>query len=775
VQEPTPRRLGTALPLAGLYATAYLLVLLLATGSRPAVVVDDLGNLVSPLLAAAACAFAARRTTGRTRTCWGLLGGYAAVWALGQAAWCWYEVVLGATVPFPGVPDVGYLASVPFVLAALLVHPDAPRVASGALRLTADALVVGASLLALSWRTALGEAYRSSGGSGLTQALGLAYPALDVVVITVLLLVCVRVRGAENRPFAWVAASLTAGAVGHVVYGALVQSGSWQPGNPVDAAWGVGFLLLALGAVSERGRPRTVAADRSAPVRATLLPYLPLGLLISLAAFDNLDGSPPDQVTRFLGGIVFVAVLTRQLLALLENGRLARGLEATVAERTLDLRRTTAQLQQQAWTDSLTGLPNRARLFELIERALVDGQLCIALLDLDGFKSVNDSLGHATGDQLLRAVSDRLVAGMPVGAMAARLGGDEFAFLLTDCRSEQQGRAFGARVLRLLADPVDVEGRSLVVTGSIGLVLAVPGDTPESLLRNADVAMYAAKDAGKDRLRVFEPEMRDQLLARFALEADLRVALLAGDVTPWFQPVIDLDTGLITGVEALARWPRNGELVSPAVFVPLAEQTGLVSLLGRQVLRAACAHAAAWNAEAPLTLSVNLSAVQLASDDLVDLVREALADSGLAPERLVLEITETVLVEDALSVGPRLAALRALGIRIALDDFGTGYSALGYLQKIPVDIVKIDRAFVRDVHLGARQSALAATVMTLAENLDLEVIAEGIELPEQAARLRELGCRLGQGFLYSQALPPAELLAAWRSERHDITSNSLAL
>jgi EAL domain-containing protein (putative c-di-GMP-specific phosphodiesterase class I) len=314
-----------------------------------------------------------------------------------------------------------------------------------------------------------------------------------------------------------------------------------------------------------------------------------------------------------------------------------------------------------------------------------------------------------------------------------------------------------------------------VLTGSLGLVLSTPEDTPESLLRNADVAMYAAKDSGKDGLRMFQPSMRDHLLERVALEADLRVALLAGEIVPWFQPVIDLETGRTVGVEALARWKRDDGFCPPGVFVPLAEQSGLVSQLGRQVLRSACAHAARWNRDTPLTLSVNLSAVQLASDDLVDLVRDALYDSGLAPERLVLEITETVLMEDADSVGPRLAALRSLGVRIALDDFGTGYSALGYLQKIPVDIVKIDRAFVRDVHLGARQSALAAAVMTLAGSLDLDVIAEGIELPEQAARLRSLGCRLAQGFLYSQALSPDDLLARLRLERAEWPEKSSIL
>jgi diguanylate cyclase (GGDEF)-like protein len=755
---------GLAL-LAAVVAVAYLLVISVATGSRLAVVVDDLGTLAAPLVAAVACALAARRTQDRLRRSWALLAGFAGVWALGQAAWCWYEVVQHVPTPFPGLPDLGYLASVPLVLAALLVHPDAPRLTSGRLRLAADALLVGTSLLALAWRLVLREAYLQAGAHGLGRVLGLAYPALDVVVLTALVLVGTRTRGRPTRPLVLVAVCLCMGAAGHLVYGVLVQNGSWQSGTPVDAAWGIGFLFLALGAVTETGAARLPLPDRVGGTRSALLPYLPLAGLTVVVVLDQVHGRVVDATGRVVAGVLFAALLARQLLALVENGRLNRHLEATVQERTSALQRTTEELRRQAWTDPLTGLPNRTGLFDVVEAAITEGPVLVGLLDLDGFKSVNDSLGHAAGDELLARVGELLSHGLPAGAVVGRLGGDEFAFVLPGCGSEPQALRFGDAVLALLGRPVGTRARSVVVTGSLGLALAEPGDTPESLLRNADLAMYAAKDAGKARVRLFEQAMRDQLLARVTLERELRLALLAGEVVPWYQPVIDLESGRITGVEALARWRRGGdlgsEMVPPGVFVPLAEQCGLVSLLGRQVLRTACAQAAVWNQVAPMSLSVNLSAVQLAGEDLVDMVREALADSGLPPSQLVLEITETALVEDLVSVGPRLAALRVLGIRIALDDFGTGYSPLGNLQQIPVDVVKIDRAFVREVHLGPRQSALASAVMTLAASLGLSVVAEGIEIPEQATRLRELGCTLAQGFLWFEALPPERFLLAW--------------
>ena len=737
------------------YALAYLIVLSVDTGSRLAVVCDDLGNLVSPLVAATACVLAARRGQGRLRVSWALFGAFAAVWALGQLAWVWYEVVRDVTVPFPGLPDVGYVASVPFVLAALLAHPDAPRFASGALRLTVDGLIVGASLLALSWRIALGDAYRDAGAHGLAQLLGLGYPVLDVVVVTFVVLLATRARGRENRPFVWVAACLSAGAAGHLVYGVLAQSGTWQAGNPVDAAWGVGFLFLAVGAMLEEGAPRPAVVERPASTRTALLPYVPVVLLFGTAAWNGFEGVASDTVSRALGAVLLVAVLVRQALSSLENSRLNRSLEQTVATRTRELMATTAVLERQAWSDALTGLPNRTRFFDACADALGSGRpLAVALLDLDGFKSVNDSQGHAAGDEILVSVGRALVQCLPEGALVARLGGDEFAFLLPDCADPAAAEDFGRAVLEGLSRPVLVGTRTAVPTGSIGVVLACEGDSPDDLLRNADVAMYAAKDAGKSRVRLFEPVMHDNVLARVAMEADLRAALVAGEVIPWFQPIVHLDSGAVVGVEALARWDRDGVAVPPGVFIPLAEECGLVPQLGRSVLRRACSVAAGWTG---LTLTVNVSAAQLADDDLVDVVREALLTSRLAADRLVLEITETAIVEEIEAVIPRLAALRALGVRIALDDFGTGYSALGYLQQLPVDILKIDRAFVRDVHKGPRQSALAAAVMTLAASLDLEVVAEGIELEEQAARLRALCCSLGQGFLYAPAVPAEEL------------------
>ncbi|MCW2778383.1 MAG: diguanylate cyclase/phosphodiesterase [Frankiales bacterium] len=749
-----------------LASVAYLTVLLVAPGSAAAVAVDDVGNLASPLLAGVLCGLAARRCGGWLRRCWWLLAASAVAWASGQAVWCWYELVLDRAVPFPGPADVGYLLAVPLVLAALLSHPQAPRPVTGRLRLLGDGVLVGASLLSTAWRVVLQASFHAD-GVGPAQLLALAYPVLDVVLLTVVVLLLTRANRATARPLLLVGGWLAAGTVGHLVYGALAQAGLWTPGGPVDAAWGLGFLLLAAGARLQQPVAEAELTVRRHVVLRTLLPYLPVVLALVAAGVDRVRGRPLDGVAGSLLVVVVVVAGVRQLTALLENGRLTHHLEAVVAERT-------AQLLRLAQTDPLTGLANRDLLSTRTREALDRGPVAVALLDLDGFKAVNDSLGHEAGDRLLVEVASRLDRALLPGETVGRLGGDEFAVVLPGVRDDVEALAAADRLLAAATGTARASTREVDVAASLGVVVARPGDSPADLLRNADVAMYAAKELAPGRRegragsrRLFEPSMHEAVLARVDLEADLREALARGQVVPHFQPVVDLRTGALHGVEALARWVRaDGTSVPPSVFVPLAEQCGLVRQLGRSVLRASCAVVAEWHravaagelASAP-ALSVNVSAVQLASPALVDEVRAALADTGLPSALLVLEITETAVVEDPGTAAQRLAELRALGVRIALDDFGTGYSALGLLPRLPIDVVKIDREFVREVHLGPREAALSTAVLSLAASLGLSVVAEGVELAEQADRLRALGCPLAQGFLYSPALPPEQLRA----------------
>jgi diguanylate cyclase (GGDEF)-like protein/PAS domain S-box-containing protein len=433
-----------------------------------------------------------------------------------------------------------------------------------------------------------------------------------------------------------------------------------------------------------------------------------------------------------------------------------------------------AELTRQAFEDSLTGLANRVRLRARIEHALTHAeaghQPAVLLVDLDDFKHINDSLGHAAGDQLLAVVAERLLDATRGSDTVARLGGDEFAVLLGGVCGAEEATLVAGRVTRALQTPFSLDGREVRVGASVGIALAAVGDTSDHLLRNADLALYQAKAHGKGGHALFAAEMHAAAVERLELEGELRRALEEHQLVLHYQPIVDLASRATVGVEALVRWwhPERG-LLSPAVFIPLAEATGLIVPLGRWVLTEACRTVAACNAErahgaAPLSVSVNVSGRQLQDAGLLEDVTAALQLSGLLAAQLVLEVTESMLLENLEAALGRLEALRALGVRVSLDDFGTGYSSLAYLQRLPVDVLKIDRAFTSQVAAGGRSAAFARAVLTFASALGMRTVAEGVETAQQHDELRALGCGFGQGFLYARPLEPEALTAYLREQ-----------
>ncbi|HET8673619.1 MAG TPA: EAL domain-containing protein [Thermoleophilaceae bacterium] len=416
------------------------------------------------------------------------------------------------------------------------------------------------------------------------------------------------------------------------------------------------------------------------------------------------------------------------------------------------------QLAHRAFHDSLTGLPNRALFTDRVEHALArqtrtGSQVAVLFLDVDDFKTVNDSLGHAAGDRLLVEIAGRLDGCLRGGDTAARLGGDEFAVLVESIDDPREAAAVAERVIEALRPAFEIDGKRTFVYASGGIALSSgkPGERAEELLRNADVAMYIAKRRGKGGYEFFEPGMHAAALKRLELKAELEQALEREEFVVHYQPAVDLASGSITSVEALVRWshPQRG-LVPPLDFIPLAEETGLIVPIGRWVLQEACSRARAWQLARPtvppLSVAVNLSGRQLQDGVVVDEVTEALESTGLPAANLILEITETVLLQDADGAAATLAALKELGVQLAIDDFGTGYSSLGYLDRFPVDIVKIAKPFIDGVAHGPDESALAAAMITLGGTLGLKTVAEGIEDAEQLAELRALACDQGQGF-----------------------------
>jgi diguanylate cyclase (GGDEF)-like protein/PAS domain S-box-containing protein len=432
------------------------------------------------------------------------------------------------------------------------------------------------------------------------------------------------------------------------------------------------------------------------------------------------------------------------------------------------------QLAHQAFHDPVTGLPNRALFVERVRHALARSRreqrgIGIVFVDLDDFKIINDSLGHAAGDEVLNQVAQRLALSIRASDTAARFGGDEFAVLLEDIEGVQEAADTAERIMEAISAPLTAAHKELSVRCSLGITIATEDGAADAdeLIRDADAAMYIAKRDGKGGYRLFEPEMHEGVLQRLELRTDLQRALVSDQLELYYQPVIRLGDGTISGVEALLRWnhPERG-LVGPDQFIPLAEESGLIVPIGRWVLREGCREGKRLldgvPNDKPATLAINLSLKQLQHSDVVTDVREALEESGLAPERLTLEITESVLMADTDLAVQRLAELKALGIKLALDDFGTGYSSLSYLSKFPVDVLKMDRSFLRE---GASKQAsdLANAVVALGSTLSLEVVAEGIELPEQWETLRELGCELGQGFYFARPMN-AEAARAFLAE-----------
>jgi diguanylate cyclase (GGDEF)-like protein len=424
-------------------------------------------------------------------------------------------------------------------------------------------------------------------------------------------------------------------------------------------------------------------------------------------------------------------------------------------------------LAHEALHDALTGLPNRTLLDDRLAQALVDSDrrgalVGVGFVDLDHFKRVNDSLGHSAGDALLVKVARRLAWAVRAGDTLARYAGDEFLVVWRDLGNREEADLLAGRLMDAFAAPFDVSGQEVTLSASTGVVVGQPNQTPEDLIIAADAAMYDAKRKGRAQVRMFSSSLAQVPREHIGVEADLRVAMLQGDLVLHYQPVVDLTRNRPVAVEALARWqhPQQG-LVAPTEFIAAAERGGLIRPLGRWVLQQACADAAAFTgAAAGLDVAVNVSAWQLTGPDLVEHVRSALSSSRLDPHRLVMEITESSLIADEETAALVLEELSALGVRLCIDDFGTGYSSLLYLRRYPISVLKIDRAFVAGLGLTRDDEAICSSVVGLARAVGATAVAEGVETQQQAALLRAMHCHEAQGFLYSPAVPLKQLPGA---------------
>ncbi|RGC69742.1 Cyclic di-GMP phosphodiesterase Gmr [Micromonospora sp. MW-13] len=709
--------------------------------------VSDLGAVAVAGWAGYACVAAARRHPAPLRRFWALLAATMGLAALGRTVWTVQR--LGGD-GLPHTPLIGSLFTLGIVTgtAALLCSFAAPRSAVGRARTVLDGVIVGLALIPIGWVVV----FRDIAAADLADPLrtfGLLYPMLDLMQLTILVAVAGPARPMW-RPLTLIGASLATRAVADAAYVSLVAHGGYAPGHPIDVCWPLSYLLI--GAASRYPLP-PASDDAEEPTESPLppwwrvaLPYLPVGgAVVAVMLARRPTGQTPHLV--FVGMMALLGVLAlRQGLAANENLRLV------------------ARLRRLAYIDQLTGLPNRLMFTRRLRRALRDeAPVAVLLLDLDGFKQVNDRFGHSAGDSLLTSIAGRMARAVADDGSIARLGGDEFAVLLDGDRQVRPERV-AERLLAALQPSAGEEEAGVHPSASIGIAEYGPQHASHTdLLRDADIAMYAAKAGGKSAYRTCTPALREATVSRAELIADLRRAVDEEQLHLEYQPIVDLATGEVRSAEALVRWrhPRLG-LLTPARFLPLAEETGLILPIDRWVIHEACRAAATWRDRAPeATVAVNIAAAHLRRPDLIATVTAATAGAGLAPRALTLELTESALIDGSDTVLDRLRQLRELGIRIAIDDFGTGYSSLSYLHHIPATELKIDRSFVARLGEDARAYATVEMVTRLAGAFDLTVVAEGVETDGQHAAVTAIGCVHGQGWRYGRPTNLADLRAAF--------------
>ncbi len=722
--------------------------------------VDDPAEFFAALGASIAGARRAARSQGRLRWSWSLIAVGAACWAFGQGLWSYYDLGTNESAPFPSLADLGFLAFPALALTGLLVRPAAAFARHGRIRVVLDGILVAASLFVLSWVTAFGQTLHG-GGDSFSLAVSLAYPVGDLLLLTVALVVVTHASESARLGLWLLASAFAALSIADSGFAYLTAVGQFGTGNLIDAGWVAGFAVLAVAAIKDRSGAE--AANRTAVSKpALLLPYLPAGLGLGLAFYQIRSGHS-DDVSLVSAVIIMGAVLTRQLLVLRDNTRLI------------------SAITRQTLYDELSGLANRSLFTDRLEHALALHrrdlrELAILFCDLDDFKLVNDSLGHGVGDELLVRVADRWRGALRPGDTLARLGGDEFAVLLEDGGDPA---AVAERLQEGLEAPFQLGGNPVLVRASIGMALATADmRTPsgDELMACADIAMYRAKRAGKNNVCLYVPGMNHEGAADPALSAALAESIAEGQIAAHYQPIVDLATGNIHGVEALARWRFDEQDIPPGVFIPLAERNGTLKALTDLMLDTVCAQLAEWIARWSLPpdfcVAINVPAGLLADREFPNRVIAAVERYDLSAAQIVLEITEDGLIKDPATARVICQRLNAAGVSLSLDDFGTGYSSLAHLSALPLKYLKIDKSFIDPLGGSSDAEDLLKAIMLLAHQMRLTVIAEGIEREQQVEILRGLRCELAQGFLFARPQPPALIPPLLRSGARDAALGS---
>ncbi|GAA3052601.1 EAL domain-containing protein [Kitasatospora albolonga] len=861
---------------------------------RLAQFMGDFGLAGAALAAALSCLLHACTTAGPARPAWLLFGLSSSMVALGNGTWGWYEVVLRTDLPQDSPAEYAFLLFAPLAITGLLVLAQRPRTAAGWLCLLLDGWLVAGSLFTLSWSLALGRVAAGEGDDPLRLALGLAYPVLDILLVSLVVGLRFRRRDGNRAAVHTAMVGLAVTVVCDALFTSPELRSSYHSGGLLDAGWFAGSVLLAwapwaprAASAPSRQHPSVGGAPRRrvSTTFSALTPYVAAAVCTVGILYNALGGHHLDRVVVAAACTVGLALILRQGVTLLDNlslaqelaqkeahfrslvqgssdvimisggtgvlsyvspaalgvygrdpedlvggnllnlvhpedvdrvlaevKRLMKGLPDGIGEPSarvecrvrsgggewlhvestvnryrdgliLNSRDVTervmlqAQLQHNAFHDPLTDLPNRALFTERLGAALTGGQegetVAVLFLDLDGFKAVNDSAGHQVGDELLVQAARRLQGAVRAGDTVARFGGDEFAALVSGRLGRVQVQELADRLRSALSEPYWIGGAELGVAASIGIAFASPsrdgrdhgqdGARADELMRDADLAMYRAKSEGKGRVVLYHPAMRAELERRTELEDRLRLAVREGTFTLLHQPLVDLATGAVTGVEAQARWrSAQGLLLTPAEFLRTAEQGDAATRFARWMLHETVTAAARRGGPrmVAVPVSVRLSAERLCAPGMYEAVVAVLRETGLPAQQLVIELARTGPDAQADELGRRLDALRRHGVSTAVAGFGAGGGSLGALARLPLDAIKLDRSLVQDVADSTLTRALAGHALRLGRDLGLVTSAEGVDHPRQVAVLQELGCRQGQGLAFAQPLDEHRLRRA---------------
>lgn len=707
---------------------------------------DDIGELIGALVGGIACLVAARRKSGRERASWRWIAAGALCWAVGESIWSWYDVVRGVTVPFPSFADFGFLAEVPLVLIGVLLLPASPAGALPRTRIVLDGVLLAVSLLVASWATVLGAAYRAGGPNVFAEVVSLAYPIADVITVAVALSVLTRAGRSYRFTVSLLIAGMLALAISDSAFVYLTQTTTYSSGDIVNTGWVAGFLLLGLAALWPTTEARHNLEEGEGPlVFSTWQIALPYVLLTGAAAFIATKYAVDRRLDIFLivTGLVLIAVvLIRQVVTLIENTRLTR------------------LLSHQARHDPLTGLGNREFFtnrigIELRPRRQEDQRVAVLLCDLDGFKDVNDTLGHAAGDAVLAAVADRLRDSVRPGDAVVRLGGDEFAVVLGSGVTNEQASTVAIRIIDAMRASVVLSSKEWTPQISIGIAIKAADETTgDELLKEADVALYAAKAAGGDTYRLFDPELGAIYFNHLALQGDLASALTDGQLFLAYEPIFRLDGGDLEGIGVHLRWqhPTRGVLAAE-VFATMAERSGVIVEIGQWMHDEALRHLCQWHDRFPsardIWMAVNVSRRELVSADLVTRFAHVLASTGLEPSSLCIQLTTNVFRDEGDLAADMAESLKLLGVRLAIGDLGTDYALLDKLTRRRLDMMTLDETFVDALGSKGDWEKVVESVIKLAHACEMRVVGTGIVTEAEVAQLARLGCDLGQGLFWT--------------------------